>query len=100
MLSDKQKYEEALKIKNKIEKIDYITQPVVPIEGFLKNPNLALDIRAEEIKDLYKIISIYRKISKRIVRIECYDISHISGNFPTASMVTFINGEPDKNPYP
>ena len=33
------------------------------------------------------------------VRMECYDISHISGTNKVASMVVFINGEPAKNQY-
>ena len=32
-------------------------------------------------------------------RIECYDISHISGTNKVASMVVFINGEPAKKHY-
>lgn len=32
-------------------------------------------------------------------RIECYDISHISGTDKVASMVVFTNGAPDKNMY-
>ena len=32
-------------------------------------------------------------------RIECYDISNVSGTDPVASMVVFINGEPDKSEY-
>ncbi|MCK5221058.1 MAG: excinuclease ABC subunit C, partial [Candidatus Aminicenantes bacterium] len=31
--------------------------------------------------------------------IECFDISHISGSFTTASMVQFRNGLPDKSNY-
>ena len=33
------------------------------------------------------------------MRIECFDVSHLAGASPTASMVTFINAEPDKNFY-
>lgn len=33
------------------------------------------------------------------VVIECFDISHISGSFTTASMVQFRNGLPDKSNY-
>lgn len=36
---------------------------------------------------------------KPIVRVECYDISNIQGKHATGSMVTFINGEADKNFY-
>jgi excinuclease ABC subunit C len=32
-------------------------------------------------------------------RMECFDISHISGTFVVASMVHFANGRPDKNNY-
>lgn len=32
-------------------------------------------------------------------RMECYDISNISGTNKTCSMVVFINGEPSKNEY-
>lgn len=32
-------------------------------------------------------------------RIECFDISNISGTFSVGSMVSFYNGEPDKNNY-
>ncbi len=32
-------------------------------------------------------------------RIECYDISHISGKQPVGSQVTFFDGEPDKKHY-
>jgi len=38
-------------------------------------------------------------INQRISRIEAYDISDIQGQEATASMVTFINGIPDKNYY-
>ena len=32
-------------------------------------------------------------------RIECYDVSNTQGTNPVASMVTFINGSPDKAKY-
>ena len=32
-------------------------------------------------------------------KMECFDISHISGTFVVASMVHFANGRPDKNEY-
>jgi excinuclease ABC subunit C len=33
------------------------------------------------------------------VRIECFDISNIMGKQPVGSMVSFLNGKPDKNNY-
>lgn len=41
----------------------------------------------------------YLGLPKMPVRIECYDISHISGTNKVASMVVFINGEADKAHY-
>ncbi len=32
-------------------------------------------------------------------RIECYDISHFSGDFPVASQVVFVDGKPKKSEY-
>jgi len=36
---------------------------------------------------------------KNLDRIECFDISNISGTNPVGSMVTFTNGEKDGNWY-
>ncbi|MBQ3235860.1 MAG: excinuclease ABC subunit UvrC [Clostridia bacterium] len=38
-------------------------------------------------------------LSKTPTRMECYDISHISGVDKVGAMVVFTNGEPDKNEY-
>ena len=38
-------------------------------------------------------------LGKAPVRIECFDISNIMGQQPVGSMVSFLNGKPDKNNY-
>lgn len=38
-------------------------------------------------------------IKSEIKRIECFDVSHISGTHQTASMVVFLNGLPKKDHY-
>jgi excinuclease ABC subunit C len=38
-------------------------------------------------------------LGKAPVRIECFDISNIMGNQSVGSMVSFLNGKPDKNNY-
>ena len=38
-------------------------------------------------------------LSKRPMRMECFDISHISGSFCVASMVAFKNARPDRKNY-
>lgn len=97
--AEEEKFEQAAKVRSQIEKLDYITQPVIPIARFLKNPNLIEDIRDEELKELTKILSGHMDIISGLTRIECYDVAHLSGESPTASMVTFIKGEPDKSLY-
>ena len=82
-----------------MQRLDYITQPVTPIEGFLKNPNLLEDIREDELNELRDLLTKYIMVPKVLTRIECFDVAHLVGTSPTASMVTFINGEPDKTWY-
>lgn len=98
VLAKNKRYEEAADVRDKIEKLDYITQPVTPVDKYLKNPNLLEDIRDEEVKALRKILGEGFE-DNSLDRIECFDVAHISGSSPTASMVTFIKGDPDKNFY-
>jgi excinuclease ABC subunit C len=93
-LSKNEKYEEAVSIRSQIESLRYITQKSFSESQFLKNPNLSEDIKNEELKALRHIL----KVSP-LDRIECYDISHISGYLATASMVTFVDGIADKSLY-
>lgn len=97
-LSNKKDFESAANLRDKIERLDYITQPITPVDRFVENPNLIEDIREDELKSLKRIISKHKKI-KTLKRIECFDVAHLAGVKPTASMVTFINGEPDKSCY-
>ena len=46
----------------------------------------------EELKTLLKLDTLP-------VRIEGFDIAHIGGKFPVASLITFYNGNPDKKNY-
>ena len=39
------------------------------------------------------------RLSRLPRRIECFDISHIQGSDPVASMVVFVDGQPDKSAY-
>lgn len=51
------------------------------------------------ISKVNKFLSKTLKISKKIKRIEAYDISHLGGTYTVASMVVFINGLPQNNEY-
>ncbi|MFQ6049699.1 MAG: GIY-YIG nuclease family protein, partial [Candidatus Paceibacterales bacterium] len=48
---------------------------------------------------IQKILQKVLKTKKKISRIEAYDISNIQGQKATGAMVTFIDGQPDKNFY-
>lgn len=94
ILSEEQKFEEASLVRDQLKRLEYITQPAIPSEFYLENPNLTADIRTNELKELSKIIKM-----KNLHRIECYDVSHLSGVHATASMVVFVNGEAEKREY-
>lgn len=97
-LAGEELYEEARIVRSKIKSLEYITQPVTPVASFLKNPNFIDDIHASEIADLRQLLLPYFSF-KSLSRIECFDVAHLGGSQPTASMVTFIDGEADKALY-
>lgn len=100
LLSKQSKFEQALKIRDKIKTLDYITQAKSDIKWYLEDPNLIEDIRNEELEELKKIISTYYTLEVNgLNRIECFDIAHLSGIHPTASMVVFEKGYPLKSAY-
>ncbi|HLD92232.1 MAG TPA: GIY-YIG nuclease family protein [Patescibacteria group bacterium] len=92
--SKQTRYEEAALIREKIKSLDYITEDRIPEERFLENPNLVEDQKNEELDKLKKLLKV-----KNLKRVECYDVAHLSGTSATASMVVFINGEPEKEYY-
>lgn len=96
--SKKQDYEKSEKIKQQINKLDYITQPITSANYFLSNPNFVQDVRNNELLQLKNLLKYYFK-NLKVNRIECYDIAHLSGVSPAASMVTFVNAEPEKTLY-
>lgn len=98
-LSKEERFEEAEELRRQLEKLNYITSQRLNVNYFLKNPNLIEDIRKKESENLLALLKDYFVFTKPIKRIECFDVAHLSGTFPTASMVTFINGEADKKYY-
>lgn len=97
--SNHQNYESAREIRDQIEKIEYITRQQIPTEFYMQNPNLYEDVRNKELDDLKKILTNCSLIIKNLTRIECFDVAHLAGSNATASMVTFVNGEPEKSYY-
>lgn len=96
--SAKQDFEKAAEILNKLNTLEQITTSRPKVHQYLKDPNLISDIRAKETSELKNLLKPEIDI-KNLERIECFDVSHFAGSFPTSSMVTFLNGEPDKKFY-
>jgi len=98
---EKENYEEARELKRKLDVLVFAMTRKDLDDGYLENPNLLQDIRKEELKSLAKVVNSEFPVFKIKIplRIECFDVAHLSGSFPTASMVTFVKGEPDKSFY-
>ena len=99
ILSRTKKYEEAAVIRNQIENINYIISPKLSIDSYLENPNFAEDLRDKELYELKFILNKLGMKLNKLKRIECFDVAHLQGASATASMITFVNGLPDKSYY-
>ncbi len=97
--SQKEDFENAALIRNKILKLEYITSPNINPDEYLENPNLYEDIRKNELNELKSILSKFNIFISGLKRIECYDVAHLQGKGTAASMVVFIDGEAEKNLY-
>ncbi len=92
----KEEYEEALKIRNRIEWLkELIYQRSFTEEQLVSKKKEDLQ---KEIKELLRK---FWKINKpsAIRRIECFDVSNLFGQEATGSMVVFTDGLPDKREY-
>lgn len=92
--SEKQKFEEAARIKKVIEGVLYLTQ-ANRTRLYLENPNFLEQESKIALVELQKDLNL-KKLPERI---EGYDISNISGKEATGSMVVLTNGEIDKSLY-
>ena len=90
----KMQYEKAAEYKNILIALRKTTEHN---RKFIKDPDLSNNpAPLEKILNLLKELLQLPTTPKSI---ECFDISHISGTFTVASMVSFLNGAPNKNQY-
>jgi len=87
VMAKKEDFKKAINLKNEIEKLKRVFENA----RVIKDHKLSINYRS----GLQSII----RSKKPIIRIEGYDISNIQGKYATGSMVTFVNGKPDKNYY-
>lgn len=94
-LSKLQKFEEAAATKKQIENLQYLMTTYHAPREFMEQPTLVDDLTLGRLKNFQDALSL-PKLPKRI---ECYDISNISGTNATGSMVVMTNGKIDKGEY-
>jgi excinuclease ABC subunit C len=94
-LSKEQKYEEALHLKNRIERFERL----ISERGF--NDNYELKITNYELisEALKKILNKYFPDLVELHRIECYDVSNLNFKEITAAMTVAVEGQVDKSQY-
>ena len=94
-----QEFEKAAKIRDQIEALEKVISHAKifePTGNLLIQPWQINKYKWAEVETSLKK---NLKVEKGVSRIEAYDVSNIQGEVATGSMVTFINGLPDKNFY-
>lgn len=97
--SKKEEFEQAAIIRDRLAKLEYLITSYHPTGIYIQNPLFAEQLWQQEEKNLTDFLSDYFSTLNIINRIECYDISCLSGKFAVGSMITFINGQPAKDHY-
>ncbi|OGH12804.1 MAG: hypothetical protein A2776_00155 [Candidatus Levybacteria bacterium RIFCSPHIGHO2_01_FULL_40_10] len=95
----KEEFEEAGKVQKKIDRVAFITQENYDPFKYEEKPDFYFERIRAEVSSLAEISNKYGLNVGDLHRIECYDISNISGKNATGSMVVFINGDADKSLY-
>ena len=100
-LAEKEKFEEAQVIKEKIELIKEVTETNFRLKPDLILPNFGQNENREGLIHLRRIMHEEKIIDYhyQLKRLEGYDVSNTQGKQATVSMVTFINATADKSEY-
>ncbi len=97
MLASAQQFEQAQVIKQRIDTMYRVSQQRYDPAIFLDRG--AEDVYGAELESLrLALLPYYPQITK-LARIECYDISQLSGTSAVGSMVVLTNGRPDSKEY-
>ncbi len=98
--SKEERFEDAIKLRDKIEDIRYVTQNIkVNFEDPDDPENRTYTNRKKENIEALKKLFLKLHIKYNNGRVECYDISNIQGKYPVSSMVVFKDGEMSKSNY-
>jgi excinuclease ABC subunit C len=94
--SKNEDFEKAAEIRDILRKFEYVRQRFKTAGKYLENPYLVEDTIASSLDELVKNIP---SLNRTPERIECYDISNISGKEAVGAMVVATNGRIDKSEY-
>lgn len=89
-------FEKAAKYRDLLNKFNYVRQNFRSADDYIDNPYLIDDITQASLKALVEVLPF---LKKEPLRIECYDISNISGKEAVGSMVVATDGKIDKLEY-
>ncbi len=94
--SHKQEFELAAKLRDIIKRLEFLKSSFRRPEEYVENPYLTDDIANRALESLVAELPILSELPSRI---ECYDISNISGKEATGSMVVAVDGKLEKSDY-
>lgn len=97
--SKNEMFENASVIQDRIERIKLITSENFEPFRYIEKPDFYYERIKKEVDSLLFILKPYFPDLKKLERIECYDISNISGTNATGSMVVFENGDKASKEY-
>jgi len=89
-------YEEAAYYRDILEKFEYVRTHITSPQQYINNPYLVEDLIEMSLNELMNVLPILENIPNRI---ECYDISNVSGKDATGSMVVACQGRFEKSEY-
>lgn len=79
-----------------LTKFEYVRTKYTSVQKYIDNPYLVQDLRQ---KSLNQLVSAIPTLNSLPYRIECYDISNISGTDAVGSMVVALDGDITKSEY-
>lgn len=97
--SKKEEFENASMVQERIDRINLITSTAFDPFYYIEKPDFYYERIRNEVRSLLEILKPYFPDLGRLSRIECYDISNISGKNATGSMVVFENGDKKSSEY-
>lgn len=94
-----EEFEKASEMQQRIERINLITSTTYEPFHYMDKPDFYFERIEKEVASLKEILKDYYPHLGNLKRVECYDISNISGKQATGSMVVFLNGDKAAKEY-